>query len=185
MIIAASFSKQVTHTVVWLSEMNLDIDLIEVGLWKVQGQLVAGFTKVYPTPEVEEFTLAPARIEAKAATQKLEERSRARNAVHILVDAGLLPDGARLRLVPRHGVTESIREAIYAWVGEDSRFPRRSHTNPRHIVAYTDGEIRQQYENTYLGRPVGGEPTINDEADGVRFVQPTDLDQYDIHASMR
>ncbi|MFJ9434705.1 hypothetical protein ACIRQY_34340 [Streptomyces sp. NPDC101490] len=52
-------------------------------------------------------------------------------------------------------------------------------------MAYTDGEIRQQYENTYIGRPVGGAPTINDEADGVRFVQPADLDQYDIHASMR
>jgi 8-oxo-dGTP pyrophosphatase MutT (NUDIX family) len=59
------------------------------------------------------------------------------------------------------------------------------YTNPRHIVAYTDGEIRQQYENTYIGRPVGGEPTINDEADGVRFVQPADLDAYDIHPSMR
>ncbi|MFC4034185.1 NUDIX hydrolase [Streptomyces polygonati] len=59
------------------------------------------------------------------------------------------------------------------------------YTNPHHIVAYTDGEIRQQYENTYIGRPVGGEPTINDEADGVRWVQPDDLDAYDIHASMR
>lgn len=34
--------------------------------------------------------------------------------------------------------------------------------NPNHIVAYTDGEIRQQYENTYIGRPVGGVPTINE-----------------------
>ncbi|MFF0293195.1 NUDIX hydrolase [Kitasatospora sp. NPDC004614] len=59
------------------------------------------------------------------------------------------------------------------------------YTNPNHIVACTDGEIRQQYENTYTGRPVGGEPTINDEADGVRFVRPDDLDQYDIDASMR
>lgn len=59
------------------------------------------------------------------------------------------------------------------------------YTNPNHIVAYTDGEIRQQYENTYIGRPVGGEPTINDEADGVRYVQPNDLDEYDIHPSMR
>jgi alkylated DNA nucleotide flippase Atl1 len=118
-IIAADFPKQVTHTVVWLSEMNLDIDLVQVGLWRVGGHLVAGFTKVYPTPEVEEFTLAPARVEAKAAAQKLEERSRARNAVHVLVGAGLLPDGTKLRLTPRHGVTESIREAIAAWVGED------------------------------------------------------------------
>ncbi|MFD8980064.1 DNA-binding protein [Streptomyces sp. NPDC059564] len=119
-IIAGDFPKQVTHTVVWLSEMNLDINLIQVGLWKVKDQLVAGFTKVYPTPEVEEFTLAPARIEAKAAAQKLEERSRAQNAVHVIVGAGLIPDGALLRLTPRHGVTEGIREDILAWVDEDS-----------------------------------------------------------------
>lgn len=120
-IIAADFPKQVTHTVVWLSEMNLDIDLVQVGLWKVEGHLVVGFTRVYPTPEVEEFTLAPARVEAKAAAKKLEERSRARNAAHVLVAAGLLPDGTRLRLTPRHGAPQSIREAILEWVGEDDR----------------------------------------------------------------
>ncbi|WP_432185773.1 DNA-binding protein [Streptomyces sp. Tue6028] len=118
-IIAAGFPKQVTHTVVWLSEMNLDIDLVQVGLWKVEGHLVVGFTKVYPTPEVEMFTLAPARVEAKVAAQKLEERSRARNAAHVLVGASLLPDGTRLRLTPRHGAPQSIREAILAWVSED------------------------------------------------------------------
>ncbi|MFJ4827588.1 endonuclease NucS domain-containing protein [Streptomyces bacillaris] len=53
-IIAADFPKQVTHSVVWLSEMGIDIDLVQVGLWRVEGSLVAGFTKVYPTPEVEE-----------------------------------------------------------------------------------------------------------------------------------
>ncbi|MGW2056071.1 DNA-binding protein [Streptomyces sp. NPDC001840] len=118
-IIAADFPKQVTHTVVWLSEMNLDIDLVQVSLWRVEGQLVAGFTKVYPTPEVEEFTLAPARVESEAAARKIEERARAQNAVHVLVGAGLLPDGTRLRLVPRHGAPESIRDAIAAWAREE------------------------------------------------------------------
>ncbi|WP_371624923.1 MGMT family protein [Streptomyces sp. NBC_01116] len=118
-IIAADFPKQVTHSVVWLSEMSLDIDLVQVGLWKVEGHLVAGFTKVYPTPEVEEFTLAPARVEGEAAVKKLQERSRSRNAVHVLVGAGLLPEGTRLRLTPRHGAPESIRNAIHAWVEED------------------------------------------------------------------
>jgi hypothetical protein len=47
------------------------------------------------------------------------------------------------------------------------------------------GEIRQQYETTYIGRPAGGQPTVNDEADAVRFVNPQDLDDYDIHPSMR
>lgn len=118
-IIAADFPKQVTHSVVWLSEMSLDIDLIQVGLWKVEGHLVAGFTKVYPTPEVEEFTLVPARVEGEAAAKKLQERSRSRNAVHVLVGAGLLPEGTRLRMTPRHGTTEAIRDAINAWVEND------------------------------------------------------------------
>ncbi|MEV0477167.1 NUDIX hydrolase [Streptomyces prunicolor] len=56
---------------------------------------------------------------------------------------------------------------------------------PEHVVAYTDGEIRQAYEVTVIGRPVGGEPTINDEADGVRWVVPSELESYDIHPSMR
>ncbi|MEU9274898.1 NUDIX domain-containing protein [Streptomyces sp. NPDC048341] len=56
---------------------------------------------------------------------------------------------------------------------------------PEHVVAYTDGEIRQAYEVTVIGRPVGGEPTVNDEADDVRWVLPGDLALYDIHPSMR
>jgi alkylated DNA nucleotide flippase Atl1 len=128
-IIAADFPKQVTHTVVWLSEMNLDIDLIQVRVWKVDDRLVAGFTKIYPTPEVEEFTLAPARFEAKAATEKLEDRSKARKAVRILISAGLLPDGTKLRLTPRHGAPQSIREAIHAWVDEDNNRATATWTN--------------------------------------------------------
>jgi 8-oxo-dGTP pyrophosphatase MutT (NUDIX family) len=59
------------------------------------------------------------------------------------------------------------------------------YTNPAHIVAYSDGEIRQQYENSYIGRPLSGQPTVNDEADDVRWVAPADLDALDIHPSMR
>ena len=36
-----------------------------------------------------------------------------------------------------------------------------------------------------VGRPAGGHPTVNEEADAVRFVNPGDLDAYDIHPSMR
>ncbi|MCX4666433.1 NUDIX domain-containing protein [Streptomyces sp. NBC_01381] len=56
---------------------------------------------------------------------------------------------------------------------------------PQHIVAYDDGEIRQAYEVTVIGKPIGGEPTINDEADCVEWVLPDELDTFDIHPSMR
>lgn len=59
------------------------------------------------------------------------------------------------------------------------------YSNPAHIVAYTDGEIRQQYEVAYIGRPLGGAPTVNEEADGVRWVSPVELHDLDIHPSMR
>ncbi|WP_405361834.1 NUDIX domain-containing protein [Kitasatospora sp. NBC_00085] len=60
------------------------------------------------------------------------------------------------------------------------------YSNPEHIVVYSsNGEARQQFEVAYIGRPIGGTPTVNAEADGVRWVRPGDLDGYDIHPSMR
>ncbi|GAA2247297.1 hypothetical protein GCM10010232_38150 [Streptomyces amakusaensis] len=112
--------------------MGLDIDLLEVSLWRVGEQLVAGFSKVYPTPEVEEFTLAPARAESSEVTQKLQERKRSQNAVHVLVNTGPLPDGTRLRMVPDHGASEAMKERIAAWAGED---PRRSMVTWRNNTA--------------------------------------------------
>jgi 8-oxo-dGTP pyrophosphatase MutT (NUDIX family) len=55
------------------------------------------------------------------------------------------------------------------------------YSDPGHIVAYGDGEIRQQYEVMLLARPVEGEPQVNDEASDVRWVAPSDLGELDIH----
>jgi alkylated DNA nucleotide flippase Atl1/glutathione S-transferase len=118
-LLAGSFPRQVTHTAVWLSEMGLDIELIEVTAWRHGDSVLAGFNRRWPTPELEEFTLSPARAIAEQVTQKVEQRTRAANAVRRLVDAGTLPDGAELRLTPQHGSTASQRVAIEAWVAED------------------------------------------------------------------
>jgi 8-oxo-dGTP pyrophosphatase MutT (NUDIX family) len=55
------------------------------------------------------------------------------------------------------------------------------YSDPGHIVEYGDGEIRQEYELIFLGRQVGGVPTVNDEASEVRWVAPDDLMNLDIH----
>jgi transcriptional regulator with XRE-family HTH domain len=54
-------------------------------------------------------------------------------------------------------------------------------SDPGHIVAYGDGEIRQEYEVMLLARAVSGAPTVNDEASEVRWVAPADLADLDIH----
>ena len=55
------------------------------------------------------------------------------------------------------------------------------YSDPAHIVAYTDGEIRQEYEVILLGRPVSGIPAANDEASDVAWIKPDDLPALDIH----
>ncbi|MEV4368876.1 NUDIX domain-containing protein [Nonomuraea sp. NPDC049637] len=55
------------------------------------------------------------------------------------------------------------------------------YSDPGHIVAYTDGEVRQEYEVMLIARPVGGRPEANDEASDVRWVEPDKLHILDIH----
>jgi 8-oxo-dGTP pyrophosphatase MutT (NUDIX family) len=54
-------------------------------------------------------------------------------------------------------------------------------SDPGHIVAYSDGETRQEYEVILLGRPVDGAPAANDEATEVAWFQPEMLGELDIH----
>ncbi len=181
-IIAADFPKQVTHSVVWLSEMGIDIDLVQVGLWRVEGHIVAGFTKVYPTPEVEEFTLTPTRVEGEAAAKKLQERSRSRNAVHVLVGAGLLPDGTRLLMTPRHGVTEAIRAEIRAWVAQDTGRAAATWTNDtaKPLVWDADGA---SYSPTGLANHIFTSVTGR-TADGIQGTTWWDVDTAHVPADV-
>jgi 8-oxo-dGTP pyrophosphatase MutT (NUDIX family) len=55
------------------------------------------------------------------------------------------------------------------------------YSDPGHIVAYSDGEVRQEYEVILLGRPVSGQPTVNDEASEVGWFTVAELEALDIH----
>lgn len=55
------------------------------------------------------------------------------------------------------------------------------YSDPTHIVAYTDGEVRQEYEVMLIARPAEGTPAANDEASDARWVAPEDLATLDIH----
>lgn len=59
------------------------------------------------------------------------------------------------------------------------------YTDPHHVIAYTDGEVRQQFNITYLGRAVSGTITVSDESTEVRYIDPTDFDHIPIHDTVR
>jgi len=59
------------------------------------------------------------------------------------------------------------------------------YTDPEHVIAYADGEVRQEFNITYLGRVTGGSITTSDESTEVRFIDPAEFDHIPIHDTVR
>jgi ADP-ribose pyrophosphatase YjhB (NUDIX family) len=59
------------------------------------------------------------------------------------------------------------------------------YTNPNHVMAYDDGEVRQQCSICFTTRMLGGRLATSSETKEVLFVAPGDLDSLNIHPSMR
>jgi ADP-ribose pyrophosphatase YjhB (NUDIX family) len=60
------------------------------------------------------------------------------------------------------------------------------YTNPRHVMHYTSNdEVRQECSLVFAARPTGGEPTTSSESREVRWVPPSEIDEYTMHGSMR
>jgi ADP-ribose pyrophosphatase YjhB (NUDIX family) len=59
------------------------------------------------------------------------------------------------------------------------------YTDPGHVMAYDDGEVRQQCSVCFTTHLLGGTLTTSSETSEVRFVTPKNLDTLQIHPSMR
>ncbi|MGW3388212.1 NUDIX domain-containing protein [Streptomyces cinereoruber] len=60
-----------------------------------------------------------------------------------------------------------------------------TYTDPRHIIEYSDGEVRRQFNVCFRARIVGGEPRISDESTELRFVDSAELDALPMHHTQR
>ena len=59
------------------------------------------------------------------------------------------------------------------------------YTDPRHVMAYDDGEVRQQFSLCFRAHPIGGQLATSSETKDVAFIPPDRLDDLVIHPSMR
>ncbi|MGP3688567.1 NUDIX hydrolase [Streptomyces sp. IBSNAI002] len=88
-------------------------------------------------------------------------------------------------------VGESVSDAAVRETREETGFTVEVtgliglYTNPRHVMAYDDGEVRQQFSICFSARIVGGERRTSNESRDVVFLAREELDAVSIHPSMR
>ncbi|MFD3467557.1 NUDIX hydrolase [Streptomyces sp. NPDC058682] len=58
-------------------------------------------------------------------------------------------------------------------------------TDPRHIIEYSDGEVRRQFNVGFTARVTGGTVATSDESTEIRFVAPSDLGALPMHHTQR
>lgn len=85
-------------------------------------------------------------------------------------------------------ITNTVVREVHEETGLDVEVVRLigMYTDPRHVMAYDDGEVRQQFSLCFEARLLGGTSREDgSETKEVRWVSPADLDQLNIHPSMR
>lgn len=58
------------------------------------------------------------------------------------------------------------------------------YSNPDHVIAYDDGEVRQEFSICFRARPTGGELRTSSESSEVLWVDRNDLAGLNVHPSI-
>ncbi len=127
-LLARDFSPVVTASVVWLSEMGLDLALVQISAFRsyVYGQSGASsgnvpmiaVNQIYPLREVEEFTISPERQRAKEMAEA-KRRVQDASTVRRLVTSELVADGTIFTLSPPSDLGFDLRNQLEEWLHED------------------------------------------------------------------
>ncbi|TXS04837.1 NUDIX domain-containing protein [Streptomyces sp. col6] len=60
-----------------------------------------------------------------------------------------------------------------------------TYTDPRHVIAYRDGEVRRQFNVCFTARVIGGRLALSDESTELRFVPPAEIGELPMHHTQR
>ena len=59
------------------------------------------------------------------------------------------------------------------------------YSDPRHVIAYANGEVRQEFNVCFRGRALPGPVSGSQESMEVRFVAPAEVDELAMHPRTR
>ena len=84
-------------------------------------------------------------------------------------------------------VVQAARREVWEETGIEVEITGLSgiYSDPRHVIAYDDGEVRQEFSLCFHARPLNGEPRSSSESSQARWVSPDSLQDLKIHPSMR
>jgi ADP-ribose pyrophosphatase YjhB (NUDIX family) len=129
---------------------------------------------------------APKPTKILPAASAIVTDSQGRILLHKRSDNGLwaLPGGVM-------EVGETIAETARRETKEETGFDVEPvslvgiYTNPQHVVAFSDGEVRQQFSVCFACKLVGGEMKVSDESYEVAFFPPDTIERLKMHSSIR
>lgn len=95
--------------------------------------------------------------------------------------------------IPGGGVKpgESVKQAVAREVKEETGIDCEVtglvgiYSDPNHVAAYDDGEVRQEFSICFTTRMLGGTERTSTESAAVSFVAPRALQGYQMHPSIR
>lgn len=76
---------------------------------------------------------------------------------------------------------ESITETVVREVREETGIDVEPlyiigvYSDPKHVFAYSDGEVRQEFSVCAACRPIGGQITVSSESTEVRYFRPDEV----------
>ena len=73
---SANFSKEITTSVLWLTERDLDIRCVRLSLHKLNGQLVLSADQIIPLPEAESYQIGVRQKRREERVSRSEKKDR-------------------------------------------------------------------------------------------------------------
>lgn len=84
---SADFSKEITTSVLWLNEHDLDISCVRLSLYKIDSRLILSADQIIPLPEAENYQIA---VQQKRREEKISKLSKKDHSLHNISYEGLL-----------------------------------------------------------------------------------------------
>lgn len=125
------------------------------------------------------------------------------NSIVIAVSAFVLDKDAQLLMIRRtdngyyalpggrHELGETMTQTVVRETQEETGMTVEVtslvgiYSNPDHVMAYDDGEVRQEFSICFRARPVAGAPQTSDESSEVVWVPRAELAGIEVHPSIR